>query len=547
MPTGSPAGSPFLPDTSGTSMPAPEISRRSFLRWSTGGAMVLMSAPVLAACGSSSSSTAGGASSAPKRGGTLKFARSVEPTTLDPANTIIAGDIYTLDKIFEPLYITDVAGKLQPWLASGHTVSSDQLTWTFRLRPGVKFSDGTPMTSKDVAFSINRARHNSAGPLTFLDEAIKSISTPDQGTVVFKLSQPWAPFLSDISVFANAIIPAKFGGKSEKAFFAAPVGTGPFLLPAFSQGATLNLKANPGYWRTGRPYVKEVVITYVTDDNQRILEIKGGQVDVIDAVPPAEYASLKAASGVQASSWPAWEVDVLVFNEKVPKFADMHVRRAIYQAINLKKLTQASTFGTATTATSFLPSSLEFFDPKTPVLPYGVAAAKAELAKSKYPHGFDTTLLVSAGDAKYATIAEIVQADLKQIGINVSINSLDHASFETTFQKFDYEMFIDYAINDISDPDEMANFNLNYKNGGSSSYWSSYNNPAVTRLIVQAEGASSDTERAKLYGQIQGIVAAEVPYVPLDYQPYLFATSSSVHGFAVNPGGAYRLEDVWLD
>ena len=156
--------------------------------------------------------------------------RSIGPTTLDPANTIIAGDIYTLDKILEPLYITSPAGQLVPWLASSYTVSSDHKTFTFTLRPGAKFSDGKPLVAEDVVFSINRARNDAAGPLSFLDFAIASIKAKGNNTVVFKLSQPWAPFLSDISVFANAILPANFGGQSEKEFFSNPVGTGPFTL-----------------------------------------------------------------------------------------------------------------------------------------------------------------------------------------------------------------------------------------------------------------------------------------------------------------------------
>ena len=116
------------------------------------------------------------ASSTPRKGGTLTFARSVAPTQLDPANSIIAGDVYTLDKIFEPLYITSAAGELIPWLATGYTVSSNKKTWTFHLRPGVRFSDGSPLTADDVVFSIKREAANTAGPLSFLDFAIKSIT-----------------------------------------------------------------------------------------------------------------------------------------------------------------------------------------------------------------------------------------------------------------------------------------------------------------------------------------------------------------------------------
>ncbi len=108
-------------------------------------------------------SAAARSSNAVKRGGTLRFARSIGPTTLDPANTIIAGDIYTLDKILEPLYVTNPAGQLVPWLATGYEVSTDHRTFTFSLRPGVKFSNGKPLVAEDVVFSINRTRKDAAG------------------------------------------------------------------------------------------------------------------------------------------------------------------------------------------------------------------------------------------------------------------------------------------------------------------------------------------------------------------------------------------------
>jgi peptide/nickel transport system substrate-binding protein len=505
--------------------------------------------PLLAACGSSkgasTSATSGAHASGgtPKRGGTLTFARSVAPTQLDPANSIIAGDVYTLDKIFEPLYVTSPAGKLTPWLATGYTSSADHLTWTFALRPGVRFSDGTPLRADDVVWSIDRERTNSAGPLSFLDFAIKKIHADGDGSVVFTLSEPWAPFLSDISVFANAIMPRKFGGKSAKAFFKSPVGTGPWLLPAWTPDSNLTLKRNPNYWQTGKPYLDAVTVDYVSDQNQQLLQLTGNQAQLIDNVPPSNLSSLKSHSGVTVTEFPAWEVDLLVFNEQLPQFKDVHVRRAIAQAIDTQKLVEATSFGTAKAGGSFVPPSLEYYAADTPVLKYDLAAAKAELSKSAYPHGFDTKLLISGGVEKWSEFAQIIQAALKPLSINVS---LDHATFETTFQKYDYDMFIDYAINDISDVDEMASFELNYKEGGSKSYWSSYNNPAVTKLVERAESEFDSGKRAALYAKIQAMVAQDVPFVALDYPPYIYAWSDKVQGFAVNPGGAYRLEDVWL-
>ncbi len=520
------------------------LTRQALLRYGATGA-----AAIAVGAWPRRSSAAGGRVLAadPKTGGTLKFARSIAPTTLDPANTIIAGDIYTLDKLFEPLYITSPTGKLTPWLATGYTLSKDRKTYTFNLRPGVKFSDGKPLTAADVVFSLDRSRKNSKGPLSFLDFAIKSTGAAGDAKVVVHVSQPWAPLLSDLSAFSNSIMPANFGGASEASFFANPIGTGPFTVSGFKPNApSLTLKRNASYWQKGRPYLDAVTFLFVDDDNQRLLQLRGGQADAIDLVPPSQVASLKANSNVHVLVSSSWQVDLLVFNQKDPHFADRHVRRAITRAIDSRALAHAASFGTAGAGGSFFPPSLQYYSAKTRLLGHGLAAARAELAKSKYPKGFSTELLIDGGVQKWRTFAQIIQNQLKPVGINVKIRPLDHAAFEEAFQKFDYKMFIDYAINDISDPDEMASFELDFKNGGSSSYWSSYNSPAVTKLVQQAQREFSSAKRARLYAQIQNAVAQDAPFVPLDYPPYINAYSTKVNGFAVNPGGAYRLENVWL-
>lgn len=511
---------------------------------------------LLAACGGSddkasttTSATTGAAAQngTPKLGGTLKVSRSVAPTQLDPAKSIIAGDVYTLDKIFEPLFATDVSGKLVPWLATGSEASTDKLTWTFPLRSGVTFSDGSPLTADDVVFSLLRAKNTKDGPLSFLDSPIKGVTAKDPHTVVVTLSQPWAPFLSDISLFTNAIIPKDFGGKSEKEFFAHPIGTGPFTLDSFTPGApNLTLKKNPHYWQSGKPYLDGVDFSYVNDDNQRVLQLKGGQADVIDNVPPAQVSQLTSDKQLAVTKAPAWQADLLVFNEKLPQFADPHVRRAISYAIDRQGIAKATTFGTSEPGGSFFPPSLTFYDKSTPVLQNDPEKAKTELAQSKYPTGFSTKILVPGGNEKWKAMAQIIQQELKPLGIDVQITALDDAAYHQAFQSFKYDMFIDYAINDISDADEMASFELDYKSGGSSSYWSSYDNSAVTELVHQAEKEFDTTKRAAIYSQIQAKVAQDVPFVALDYPPYLYAAGSKVHGLGINPGGAYRLEDVWL-
>jgi peptide/nickel transport system substrate-binding protein len=523
------------------------LTRRDLLLRGAAGASLLAAGPVLAACGSSGTTSSAGASSSssPKSGGTLSFGRQTGPTQLDPANSIVEGDVYTLDKIFEPLYITSPAGQLVPWLAQGHTVSTDGMTWTFALRPGVKFSDGKPVTADDVVFSILRAAGDANGPLSFLDFAIKSLKADGSSTVVATLSQPWAPFLSDISVFANAIMPKNFGGQSASAFFASPVGTGPFTLKSLVKGGNVSLARNPHYWRAGRPYLDAVDFVYINDDNQRVLQLKSGQVQIISAVPPTQVSVLKADSSVTLQEFPSWSVDLLFFNEKVPQFADRHVRRAINYALNIPAIAKATTYGTAQAGGSFFPPSLQYYK-AVPTLSYDLSAAKAELAKSAYPHGFSFTLLVSSGNSQYVAAATIIQQQLKPLGITVTLNQLDDAAFHTAFEAFNYQAMINNATNDISDPDEMASFQVDVKNGGSHSFWTYYDNPSAIGLVHQAETEFDDAKRAALYGQIQATVAQDAPYIALDYPPNIYAWSPRVHGFAVNPGGAYRLEDVWL-
>jgi peptide/nickel transport system substrate-binding protein len=526
----------------------PGLTRRDLLWRGVAGAGLLAASPVLAACSSStatSSASASASAGTPKRGGTLSFGRQTGPTQLDPANSIVEGDVYTLDKIFEPLYITSPAGQLLPWLAQGHTVSTDGKTWTFALRPGVKFSDGKPVTADDVVFSIERAAGDANGPLSFLDFAISSLKADGASSVVATLSQPWAPFLSDISVFANAIVPKDFGGQSASAFFASPVGTGPFTLKSFVKGGNVSLARNPHYWQAGKPYLDAVNFAYISDDNQRVLQLKSGEVQVISAVPPAQVSALAADSSVVLEQFPSWAADLLFFNEKVPQFADRNVRRAINYALDIPAIAKATTYGTAKPGGSFFPPSLQYYQ-DVPSLSFNVAAAKAELAKSKYPHGFSFSLLVSSGNSQYVAAATIIQQQLKPLGITVTLNQLDDAAFHTAFEAFNYQAMINGSTNDISDPDEMASFQVDVKGGGSHSFWTYYDNPSAIALVHQAETEFDDAKRAALYGQIQAIVAQDAPYIALDYPPNIYAWSPRLHGFAVNPGGAYRLEDVWL-
>ena len=191
-----------------------------------------------------------GANASPK--GDLVLVRNHDFATWDP-DLAQNDSLFIQEQLYEPLFMVTNDGKdVKPWLALSAKASADKTTWTIKLRTDVKFSNGQQMTSKDVKFSIDRAtKGNGWG---FLNTAISSVSATSPDTVVIKTSFPWAPLISDLSCFSNAILPANFAGKSEADFFASPIGTGPFTFDHRTPGTEVKLVANKNYWQPGKPY-----------------------------------------------------------------------------------------------------------------------------------------------------------------------------------------------------------------------------------------------------------------------------------------------------
>src|SRR4051794_11299278 len=315
----------------------------------------LAAAVAIAGCGGSSnsndsSSKSSGGSPAtkegtPQRGGSLTIARIEDSQSFDKTSVFQNESIWLAEQIMETLYTVGPDGKtLKPWLAMSYTKSSDGLTYTFKLRPGVKFSNGQPMTSADVKFSIDDARTQKKG-WGYLDAAIKKVTTPDPQTVAFHLKYRWAPFVADIALFANGIIPKDFAGESRAEFYKHPIGTGPFMWDSRAVGKTVTFKRNPHYWQKGKPYLDKVTWTYVTDDSTRELQLQGNQVQVDEFPPFNTITKLQNTPGVKMSLFPSTRTDYLDVNENYAPLKDRHVRRAIAYSIDQNAIVKSVLFG----------------------------------------------------------------------------------------------------------------------------------------------------------------------------------------------------------
>ncbi|HVT67803.1 MAG TPA: ABC transporter substrate-binding protein, partial [Trebonia sp.] len=486
---------------------------------------------VLAGCstgpaGSGSSAGAAG-SSKPADGGNLVIDRSNDAVSMNKTTTFDNSSIYVMEQIMEPLFTVSNDGKtVEPWLATGYTLSANKLTYTISLRKGVKFSNGQTMTAADVKFSIDQDTATGAAGWGYINSAIKRVVAVNPATVQIDLKYPWAPLLADLSLFSNAIIPNNYAGESETAFYQHPIGTGPFEWDVWKKGQYIKLVKNPHYWQPGKPYLDSVQFSVVPDANTRQLQLEGGQAD-IDTFPDwSTFATLKATPNIVATAFPSTEIDYLTFNEKVAPFSDVHVRQAISAAIDRKALVSAVLFGNGKPANSLLMPGLPYYDAAGGET-YNLAAAKKDLAESSEPHGFTTTLLIASGNANESTVAQIVQSELKPLGITVNIQQLDptaqHAALEADKFSISYAQW----TMDIPDPDEWTSFAVNPK-GGANSAFTYYDNPQVVSLNAQAEQQTDSAKRASLYTELQQLTSQDAFVAYLYYPPYAYATTSSV-------------------
>ena len=504
----------------------------------------LLVTALAAGCGGASGGEGATAGGAPVRGGNLVIDIATPQQDFDVNTTSDNESIWTYDQVAQTLYSNGPDGRsLLPALATGYTLSASRLLWTFQLRHGVRFSTGAPMTSRDVVFSIRQAL-DPASTWKFIDAPIRSVAAAGPYTVVITTKSPWAPLLADLALFANAIVPAGFGGKTRVQFFARPVGTGPFEIASWTRGQSLKLVRNPYYWQPGKPYLSSVTYNAVSDASTRVVQLEGGQAQIIESAPFAQLDSLRS-SGYQLGLFPSTRVDYVTMNELFKPFRDPRVRLAISEALDTRAIMQAVFFGHGQAANSPFMPTVSYYSP-VGLHTGNLARARTELAGSSYPRGgFTVDFITGSGDPVQTAVAQIVQSELAPLNIAVKIRQLDPSQVTAQEQSFRFGMRETYWTMDIIDPDEYVSFVLD-GTGGAYANWTHFDDHAIDSLTGQAETTFSAATRQSLYTQIQRLAAADAPVAWLGYSPYDYVASGAVRGFDVYPEGNAHLEDVWL-
>jgi peptide/nickel transport system substrate-binding protein/oligopeptide transport system substrate-binding protein len=494
----------------------------------------------------------------PVRGGTFTLATAEDIPTLDPAFAgYDVGSWSMTISIFSALVDYGTGLTLEGDLAKSWSLSPDQKTYTFHLRSGVEFSDGTPMTASDFTFSIDRVvnpKTASPGAYLFSDivgaaqyaagksAAISGIETPDATTIIVNLMKPQPYFPNILAMpYARVMSPAQVA-KWGSSISQHPLGTGPFELQSWASGGNMVLVRNPHYFLPGRPYLNKVILEQDVPDETQVLEYQRGELSAVD-IPPSGFAQLALNSTYNKTMDVNYDATTyyLGMKDNIKPFNNLKVREALNYAVDKTRLVQLLN-GRGTVANGLVPPTLPGFNPNAKGYPYDPAKAKALLAEAGYPHGFSTTIWTE-NDDQSVEIAQSIAADLAAVGVNAKVDALNASTFVAGEGKQGQApMFISYWLQDFPDAyDFFSNLLLKQNWGGSNPFY--YYNPTIEAAIEKLE--FSDTDRSQEIESLDAQVTAQAPFVYLYHSITEYVHQPNVF-FYIHPVHLWRFADYWI-
>lgn len=485
------------------------------------------------------------AQSAPKTGGKIRMSLAdSDVTSFDPIVPFDNMSIWTMLHIYDQLVRVGKDGlSVDPDAADRWKVSQDGKTWTFHIRDGIKFHDGSPLTASDAKFSLERAisKDSNFGDSFTLVESIKA---PDASTVVVTLKKPWASFLAYVSLYTASIVPEKLVTAQGKDFWEKPVGSGPYTFVEWVKNDHVTLKKNPNYWQKPYPYVDELRFDVLTDDNTRMLKLRGGELDIATNVPPNQVQPLKGTKGLVIALFPQLRFDFVYPNHAKKPFDDVRVRQALNLVVDRQAILKSVLFGYGKVATSMLPPMLYWNDQLKPYA-LNVNRAKALMKEAGHASGFSTEVLIISGDNQASQIATILKDELKAINVDLKITVLEAAAVRTRRKAGDFQMIKGYYTSDVIDPDELIAFGIDYA-GGAVAKWMGFKDDRLSQLAAAAAVEINPQKRKTLIFDVQKIAYERAAVIPLFYADNRTALWDYVHDFKQLPTANYRLWETWV-
>jgi len=496
-------------------------------------------------------------------GGTLRIGLTYEIDTMNPYSTGFLGDAQAavLEGLLAPnseaVYVPVLATEVPTIENGGIMLSADgtKMDITYKLREGVTWSDGTPFTSADVAYTWEAVKNP-----TFVAESkdgsqdIDSIETPDPLTVICHYNTVKPNFAS--TLFTFGIMPKHIIENTDlntSAFNETPIGTGPYVVKEFVRGQYVVMDRNPTYWAKAEngdalPYIERLVFHMLPDTNTLITQLQSGELDMVVQVPYSRASQVEGIDRVEIVRGPLLSWQHLDFNFRVPSLADINVRKAIAHGINREVMIRAQG-GYPQAIKSLVVPVFDLYNPDTPEYPYDPALANKLLDDAGYVRGGDGIrekdgvrmsyqFMVQAGRADDENAQQVIIALLKQIGIEATANNQTGVAYREARYKGGYDLIYGRWITS-ADPVYSTFYGTGGENNGQG-----YSNPTLDAAFTKMENSLDPAVRKDAAFEMQRIIAEDIPAIALISNVAVIAKVKTLKNFVPNPTNMTNFVDT---
>jgi peptide/nickel transport system substrate-binding protein len=556
-----------------------QISRRDFLRLSGAG---LAGATLLgvAGCGGGGQ-IQGGQGGGGGSSNIFTFGQGADPVALDPIHITDSESSKVTRQIFDSLLkfapeSTDVIPALATEVPEPE---NGGLSYTFNLRKGVKFHDGSEFNADAVKFNFDRWRdsknpyHKGGGSQSSNfsyyesyfggfdeDSNIEKVEPVDEYTVRFTLKKPQGPFVDNIAQSNFGMASPKAIKEDVEGFWQSPVGTGPFKFALWSKGTEVKLEQNPDWWGSdvpesqggGGPNVKQVVVRAIPDNTSRTAALTGGDLTAADGLTPDDIPTVEQASNLKVTYRPPLTIGYMAMNVQKEPFDQREVRQAINMAMNMPELVKAFFGKTGQVATTYIPPTVAFFDKSIKHYPYDPEQARQMLQKAGVQN-LSVDFWYMPIPRPYMPdgkgIAQAMQQDLKEVGINANLVTREWGTYLSETGKGVQDMCLLGWSGDNGDPSTFLDSLLKSSTATKTNALNVayYKNPEVDDLLNKASSTTDQAERRTLYLRAQQILVEDAPWVPIAYVKPPVGLQNQVQGFHPNPTGGEAWNSVRLE
>jgi peptide/nickel transport system substrate-binding protein len=484
----------------------------------------------------------GGAPQSNTPPGTLYVALEAEPPELDPNLSSAYVDRQVMASLYDKLVDIDENGEIVPMLAKSYNVSDDGKVYTFHLRDGIKFHDGTEFNAEAVKYNLDRYQEEDSVRSTEV-EPIESVEVVDEYTVRVTLSEPFAPFLAVLTDRAGIMASPKAIEANNGRISKDPVGTGPFMFVERVRGDHITVEKNPEYWKEGLPKIDKIEYRGIEDENVQYQNLQSGELDLIDSIPFVEFKELQQSGDYRVSIESGLGYQGFFLNVTQPPFDNKQLRQAVYRLVDREAIVNAvlRDVGGEAGNSPFSEQSWAYSEESDAYPERSVEEAKALLEEAGEPDGFSFTLKIDPSPTNQQ-IGQVIQNNLKPAGIDVKLEQEEFGTLLDDSTNGNFQaLFLGWSGR--IDPD-LNIYDFTVTNGDFND--SGYSNPEVDKLLNEARTTSDRDTRKELYGQVMEILHEDVPYVYLYHNNSTtdFAMQPTVQSFEPYPDGILRLAGV---